>query len=456
MAQIYQEVMPYASIEKCGMVVHSMKKQEIKCSQLVTRWKKNHGFSRTEFEKKSVRSWSKGLAGKNHTDLVRRLEKSDCMIIGDYRINTKQIIQWINLVDPYITPKWKFITDRFDRKQFQMIEMYLDGVIALPALIEAFEFSKPLHHCPEGGMVLVLQWLKKKKIKPELINASGSYENQTKRFYKAIQRSEFKNVVAWTGSLKVAPKWTEKFIHLPETAVCINVDSEALYQKYKKPWAHKKNHWIYTRNNPLLNLECIRLWKEHQPYFVYPEELSNFTQETLYLFQKTMKVKEKKIPFKIIHPYLSSSTHKPSKMDDATFKFVKKRFDRMESVVIPSHNLIAITCLDRASIAEEVMHLLRTHNSSKKTFGPWVTIWEEAWGMFGSLLVDPQREIENKESKEVWESVHLMGYALGKSMFELWKENKKRSVIREAFSWFTESEREAEKFVEKMQILLWA
>ncbi|MEZ4818562.1 MAG: hypothetical protein R3A45_01225 [Bdellovibrionota bacterium] len=422
----------------------------------VRQWKKSLRVTESAFEKKAKKSWQRTLHPQTQSAFDKALRKSHRLMVGDHRLNTIQAMDWLKLLSPHLNDQWTFITDRFDKKQQQQVQLYLDGQCQQKKFWQSCGWQVPLQNCPEGGVGLVLEMVKKKKLKTIFMHPTGSFEQQTKRLYQKLGRvGAGEKLLIWTGSLKVAPVWAKQWLPQQLTPMMINMDSGSMYGRSVKPWLCQGAYWISTKHHPCINLELLRLWQDEKTVFVLPEQAKAQIHTYIHVFQDLLARPKKKIPFQWLSPFSALPSKILAGIDDTAKRFIETRMRKMESAVVPQENIVVVSRLDPASLAEEAMHFLRLHQRTEKKYGPWVTIWEEAWGMFGSLLIDPKREIENKEGKEIWESVHLIGYTLGQSMYEAWVKNRKRAAIREAFDWITVDEGEAERFVENMQILLW-
>lgn len=424
----------------------------LRLTQIKKAWRQRLNLPKAStFETKAKASWRRKLEGKNDTALVKALESANRIFVGDHRIQTEQTKQWLKLLENAVDQTWTLVTDRFDPKHHDIIENYMKHQSTFEDVCTQLGVVYP-RSAPEGSLALVLEFARHKKLSLHLVKAPSSFAKQVSKMYANAKAPK---TLVWTGSFKVAPYLYDKHANKHAQDVVMCLDGLHAYDKSKHPWMQQGVFWTVNRDDTLLNYEMTRIWMDEVTSYVSLDQLDETLHENMHALSTLMGAKEPKKMPRIVHPFDLSTIHK-SKLDQETTTFINQRILRGESAVIPKADLILICQLDPASIAEEAMHYIRTHAFKEKAFGPWVTMWEEAWGMFGSLLADPHREIFDKESRDVWEDVHLMGYALGKSMFDAWVNGHATEDLKKAFAWQSPLEEQAKGYIEKMQQVLWS
>ena len=114
--------------------------------------------------------------------------------------------------------------------------------------------------------------------------------------------------------------------------------------------------------------------------------------------------------------------------------------------MVPSTRTVLISTLSPAHISEEAGHYVRLHTRKNLSFGPNLTILEEAHAFLASLWIDPKRQVPSisKGRMGEWERVHFLGYELGASLYQKWSKSKKiRLIVRRQWREFANNEQEA-------------
>ncbi|MCB0272890.1 MAG: hypothetical protein KDD46_07740 [Bdellovibrionales bacterium] len=434
-----------------GVGLH--RKSMFSVNKFEKQWKKQLHFQKDEgFEKKAKKSWHLKFHPASEKELHDELADCDAIVVGDHRINPAHMQKWTDLLNRCVDSTWVLVTDRFDVKQQGWVQAYLMRRMSQSELFQKFGWREPLTQCPEGGMGIVLEWIRNKNISVIYKNPEGDFKKQTEVLYECA-KSQIKKTLLWTGSLKVAPIWNEKYGPIKKKQLLLQMECKS-ESSIHADWLRADRCWMNNQNDVLLNIELTRLWNEHVNQFVSPDKISKVFFQIVQKIQNIFYQQNESNDGVVIHPYQSDFDEKVQQLDGKTRKFLQERLENMESAVIPKYQLAMICRLDQVSIAEEAMHFLRLHQSSKKDFGPWQTVWEEAWGFWARLWVDAHHKLDVEKASTNWELVHDAGYRLGEKIFALWTDPKTKHYVQDMFLWDADSEEKAQHaFDQAMQII---
>ncbi len=424
---------------------------------LYQKLEKRYGLAmRSPALKKSRQSWH--LKGKQatHSAFTRAFSASQSILFGDHRLrldHSRQLVDWLTVKGtPHANTVW--VTNRFDATEQQHLQAWLDDRLSFQELLTKLDHPpQSLTHAPRIELWPWLMWVKKHGVNVQWLTPKGSLAKQAQSFYKTCfaLHAQGKAVLGWTGYLTLAPCWSSP---LPPGMMRVALEQPALHWKHaagskRKPWFQRDQTWVRLDSLPMLSLECSRLFQEEQTWFLSPDACHDAIKTCWENYADMFKVPAPKNPIRIWHPFGSSfALPTPIARQPSVQRFVERRMARGENVVLPNLKWIILMQLSPALVAEEAMHAFRLFPMAQQTYGPWVSVWEEAWGMFGSLCVDPNRPLPDQQPTDLWSQVHMRGYHLGAALFDLYHDGpKQKKKIRMLFAKATVDESQAQKWV---------
>ncbi len=435
--------------------------------QLWRYWHNFYGmYEATSYERKARKSFSQNGIKLPKNQLESFARSSSTFVFGDNRLVPEdqemmlQILrQWIRFCKKLI-----LITDRFPKSSQSLLNRLLRGEVSTNDFLKnVFETSSGLY--TEKGVVQLLEWVRKQRIKVIACGTSGSLEGQDLRLIQTILKYKNPNstIWVWTGSIRVAP------CHLPssfrgfnENALFLSLDSpETRWHNFMSKGFLRlgSNCFVYLNRSPLLSLELFRAWRTKDGPVLSPSHLKtrlfDFISEIAQIAGEPAPPK----PMKVLHPFETASLKwiLSGSISKSVRSFIYERLKRAESAVVPQYRIILLSTLDMGHVAEEAAHYCHLASYHKCRFGPIFSVVEEALAYLASTWIVPGRNERWSEKRDVssWKTVHKLGYSLGKKLSQEWKKSKKaRSMILECWRIRPKNEKEAGLLWQEMKAIV--